>query len=139
MHCSVTQTMECAISPVLATYSQWQMVTYSMVVKWRVIGKGVQNVHVFKARWSKIVNYSTKITILVILDTDGMGRLVYVFRNWSHLVFLYYNNKEQTWERISWQFFLLSHTWKNFKGEIKYILYTILPFFFRKIREVFHI
>ena len=56
----------------------------------------MQNVYIFKSRLSKIVNCSTKITVLVILDTDGMGRLIYVFRNWSRLVFFYCNNKEQT-------------------------------------------
>ena len=65
----------------------------------------MQNVYIFKSRLSKIVNCSTKITILVILDTDGMGRLIYIFRNWSRLVFFYCNNKEQTCERISWQLF----------------------------------
>lgn len=57
--------------------------------------------YIFTSRWGKIVNFYFILLkkLVVILDSDDMGTLIYIFRKWSCLAFFYCNNKEWHWEK----------------------------------------
>lgn len=96
-----------------------------------MIGKDVCKRYTFS--YLDEVKFSTillKIAVLVILETDTMGTLIYVFRNWSCPVFLYCNNTEWNWERISWQFcsFLIHGRILEMKQNTYYTLFHLTFF-----------